>query len=595
MVVAGDTRRGEDTVALPSLLFVILIALTAFTNEGFAARPNVLLIISDDQGYGDLSLHGNPHVRTPHLDQLATNGIQFERFFVSSVCAPTRASLLTGRYSLRTGARGVTRGDETMRSEEVTIAEALRGGGYRNGYFGKWHNGEHFPCTPQGQGFDDVFGFNLGHWNNYFDTTLERNAQPEKTRGFITDVLTDEALKFIDANRARPLFCYVAYNVPHSPFQCPDKYFEKHKRAGLNDFLASVYGMVENMDDNIGRVLAKLDELKLRENTIVIFLSDNGPNGARYNAGMRGVKNSLHEGGTRVPFFVSWPARWKEPRVVRQIAAHLDVFPTLVELCGVPMPKTLPQDGRSLVKLLDGNTNGWGDRILFNQWVAGPRAEQLGGLRTQRFRLVRDGTDWELFDMERDPEQTRDASADFPGEKQRLAAAYDEWWKEMKSEMPSPWPPPIPVGYAEENPVELPVPQSQFSGGLRFSGKHPNNAWLTNWTSTDARVEWRLDVVRAGDYAVSLSYLCRAADAGARVRISAGEASSEIVTRATPIVLVPSPDRVPREEVYEMEWHTLPAGKLTLSRGKTTLTLEALTKPGAEVMQLKSVLLERVN
>jgi arylsulfatase A len=195
--------------------------------------------------------------------------------------------------------------------------------------------------------------------------------------------------------------------------------------------------------------------------------------------------------------------------------------------------------------------------------------------------------------MERDSEQMRDASAAFPDEKRRLVAAYEQWWKEMKTEMPSPWPPPIPVGYAEENPVELPVPQSQFSGGLRFSGKHPNNAWLTNWTSTDARVQWQLDVVRAGDYSVGLSCLCR--EAGARLRISAGGSTSEVVTRATPTVLVPSPDRVPREEVYEMQWHTLPAGKLTLSRGKTTLTLEALTKPGAEVMQLKSVLLERVN
>ncbi|HWN94574.1 MAG TPA: sulfatase-like hydrolase/transferase, partial [Methylomirabilota bacterium] len=197
--VPHHARRGEDTGALPSVLFAILIALTAFGTDGFAARPNVLLIISDDQGYGDFSLHGNPHVRTPHLDQLATNGIQFERFFVSPVCAPTRASLLTGRYSLRTGARGVTRGEETMRSEEVTIAEALHGAGYRNGYFGKWHNGEHFPYTPQGQGFDEVFGFNLGHWNNYFDTTLERNSKPEKTQGFVTDVLTDEAMKFIEA------------------------------------------------------------------------------------------------------------------------------------------------------------------------------------------------------------------------------------------------------------------------------------------------------------------------------------------------------------------------------------------------------------
>lgn len=572
---------------------VFLLTLAGTTHAAAPARPNVLLIISDDQGYGDLSLHGNPHVRTPNLDRLATNGIQFDRFFVSPVCAPTRASLLTGRYSLRTGARHVTRGEETMRGEEVTIAEALRGAGYRNGYFGKWHNGEHFPYTPQGQGFDDVFGFNLGHWNNYFDTTLERNAKPEKTRGFITDVLTDEAVKFIESNRARPFFCYVAYCVPHSPFQCPDRYFDKHKRAGLNDYLASVYGMVENMDDNIGRVLARLEELQLRENTIVIFLSDNGPNGARYNAGMRGVKGTFHEGGTRVPFFVSWPEKFKQPRVVREIAAHFDLFPTLLELCGVPMPKTLPQDGRSLVPLLDGKTNGWPDRVLFNQFLAGPRAERTGSLRTQRFRLVNADSGWELFDMQRDPEQKRDASKDFLDEKRRLIAAYEQWWKEIKAELPSPWPPPIPVGYAEENPVELPVPQSQFSGGLRFSGKHPNNAWLTNWTSTNARAEWKLDVLRAGNYAVSLSCLCRETDAGARIRVKAGASTVETITRATPIALAPSPDRVAREEVYEMEWHQLSVGELTLPKGETTLSIEALTKPGDEVMQLKAVYLKR--
>jgi arylsulfatase A len=560
-----------------------------------ATPPNVLLIISDDQGYGDLSVHGNPHLRTPTLDRLATNGIQFDRFFVSSVCAPTRASLLTGRYSLRTGVRGVTRGDETMRSEEVTVAEALRAAGYRNGYFGKWHNGEHFPHTPQGQGFDEAFGFNLGHWNNYFDTTLERSAKPEKTRGFITDILTDEALKFIEASRARPFFCFVSYNVPHSPFQCPDRYFEKHKRAGLSDYLSSVYGMVENMDDNIARLLARLDELKLRENTIVIFLTDNGANGQRYNAGMRGTKNSFHEGGTRVPFFLSWPARFQQPRTVREIAAHLDVFPTLLELCGVPIPKTLPQDGHSLVPLLEGRTNSWPDRIFFQQWQAGARAEQTGALRTQRFRMANDGKGWELFDMQADPGETRDASAEFPDEKRRLIAAYEQWWKEMKADTPSPWPPPIPVGYAEENPVELPVPQSRFSEPLRFSGKHANNAWLTNWINTDARVIWKLDVVRGGTYLVTLSYICREADAGARVRVMAGDAKIEAVTRPTPIRMVPSPDRVPREEVYEMEWHELPVGKVTLEAGPALLVVDALTKPGFEVMQLKAVRLQRLS
>ncbi len=571
-------------------VFVLMCCCALAVAAAAAQKPNVLLIISDDQGYGDLSLHGNPHVRTPVLDQFATNNIQFDRFFVSPLCAPTRSSLLTGRYSLRTGARGVARGEETMRSDEVTIAELFHDAGYRNGYFGKWHNGENFPYTPNGQGFDDVFGFNLGHWNNYFDTTFKRNGKPEKTRGFTTDVLTDEALKFIEANRARPFFCYVAYNVPHSPFQCPDKYFDKHKRAGLNDFLASVYGMVENMDDNIGRLLAKLDQLKLRDNTIVIFMSDNGPNGARYNAGMRGVKGTYHEGGSRVPCFISWPAKFKQPRVVHEMAAHIDILPTLTELCGVANKSNASFDGRSLAPLLEGRTNGWPDRILFQQHLANARS---GSLRTQRFRLVKAANRWEMFDMQRDPEQTRDASAEFAEEKRRLVAAYDEWWSGIKNELLTPWPPPIPVGYAQENPVELPVPQADFVGGLRFSGKHPNNAWLLNWTNADAHVEWKIDVQEPGEYEARLLYLTRDSDAGAKVRVQAGTSSAETATRATPIVQVPSPDRVPREEVYEMPWSELSVGRIKLSRGTNTLAVQALTKPGSEVMQLKSVLLER--
>ncbi len=573
----------------------LTFALSLLAAVALAAQPNVLLIISDDQGYGDLSLHGNPHLRTPALDRLAANGVQFDRFFVSPLCAPTRASLLTGRYSLRTGARGVARGEETMRSEEVTFAELLRDAGYRTGYFGKWHNGEHYPHTPQGQGFQEAFGFNLGHWNNYFDTTLKRNGREEKTRGFITDVLTDEALKFIEANRARPFLCYVAYNVPHSPFQVPDRYFNRHKQAGLNDYLASVYGMVENMDDNIARLLARLDDLKLRENTIVIFMSDNGPNGVRFNAGMRGVKGTLHEGGSRVPCFLGWPARFKEPRTVREIAAHIDMLPTLVELCGLPANRAataLPLDGRSLVPLLEGRTNGWPDRILYQQHMANARADRTGSLRTRQFRLVNDAKGWELFDMQSDPEQKRDASADFPADKARLVDAYAAWWKEIKAQLPD-GRFPIPVGHMQENPVELPVPQAEFDGGIRFSGKHPNNAWLINWTNAEARVEWKLDVAKAGDYAVSLKFICPDADAGARIVIRAAGSQTEATATATPMRRVPSPDRVERDEVHEFEWGTLKAGPLRLPQGPVTLTVQALTKPGAEVMQLKSLLLER--
>lgn len=577
--------------AFKALSPLILTGCLALDGVSFAQRhPNVLLIITDDQGYGDLGLHGNEQISTPAMDRLGRESIRFERFFVSPLCAPTRASLLTGRYSLRTGVSGVAEGQETMRAEEVTIAEALRAVGYRTGLFGKWHNGEHYPYTPNGQGFKEAFGFNLGHWNNYFNTMLEHNGREVKTKGFITDVLTDEALKFIEAKQDQPFFCCLSYNAPHSPFQVPDKYFDKYKAKGLDDSLASVHGMVENVDDNIARVLARLDGLKMRDNTIVIFLTDNGPNGPRYNGGMRGTKGSLHEGGSRVPFFLRWPARFKEARLIKQIAAHIDIFPTLMELCGAPMPKTLPQDGRSLVPLLEGKEGNWPDRTLFTQHRLNPKT---GAVRTERYRLVNEGRGWELFDMEHDPEQKDNIASEQPEVAKRLSTAYETWWREIMPQTRQSRAP-IPVGHAEENPVELPVPQSQFTGGLRYSGRHPNNAWLTNWTSLEAAVEWELDVAHGGRYELGLQYLCPKNSAGSRVRISVGESATEVILRETSSQQIKSPDRVPRTEVYEMDWATLRAGNLTLPPGRTKLTVQALAKPGEVVMDLKSIRLKRI-
>jgi arylsulfatase A-like enzyme len=583
---------------IPIFLLLLIVWLVVLCPAPKAARrPNVLLIITDDQGYGDLGLHGNEQVGTPNLDRLGRESIRFDRFFVSPLCAPTRASLLTGRYSLRTGAKGVAQGLETMRAEEVTIAEALGAAGYRTGLFGKWHNGEHYPYTPNGQGFQEAFGFNLGHWNNYFDTTLEHNGRKVKTKGFITDVLTDAALAFISQNNQQPFFCYLAYNAPHSPFQVPDKYFDYYKSKGLDDRLASIYGMVGNMDENIGRVLGRLDELKLRDDTIVIFMTDNGPNGARFNGGMRGAKGSLHEGGSRVPFFLRWPARFKQGRLVKPIAAHIDVFPTLLELCGVPMPKTmqpLPIDGRSLVPLLEGREAGWPERILFTQHRLPKDINQpTGAARTEQYRLVNEGRGWELFDMLNDPAQKKNIAAERPEVAKRLTEAYQQWWREVLLQTGSARPP-IPVGYPEEPLVELPAPQSEFTGGLRFSGIHPNNAWLTGWTEVAATVEWELDVVRSGRYAVSLQYLCSKTDAGARVEISAAGSATAITVRATTGGQIKSPDRVPRTEVYEMDWETLQAGILVLPQGRTKIRVRALSKPGDAVMELRSVALKRI-
>ncbi|MGH9851998.1 MAG: sulfatase/phosphatase domain-containing protein, partial [Blastocatellia bacterium] len=281
---------------------------------------------------------------------------------------------------------------------------------------------------------------------------------------------------------------------------------------------------------------------------------------------------------------------FKEPRLIKQIAAHIDVFPTLLELCGAPMPKTLPQDGRSLVPLLEGKEGNWPDRMLFTQHRLNPAT---GAVRTERYRMVNEGRGWELFDLESDPGQMKNIAAEQSEVAKRLAAAYDNWWREILAQT-RPSRAPIPVGHAEENPVELPVPQSQFTGGLRYSGRHPNNAWLTNWTNIEATVEWELDVARAGKYEVGLQYLCPKNAAGARVRISVAGSATEVTVRETNGQQIKSPDRVPRTEVYEMDWATLQAGVLTLPQGKAKLTLRALTKPGDAVMDLKSVGLKQI-
>jgi arylsulfatase A len=435
---------------------------------------------------------------------------------------------------LRGGVWGVTQSKENMRPDEVTIAEALKTGGYRTGYFGKWHNGEQYPYTPPGQGFEEFLGFNNGHWNNYFDADLIRGSQFVKRKGFIIDVLTDEAIQFMERQRAQPFFCYVSYNTPHSPFQVPDKYFNKYKAKGLDDVLATIYGMCENTDDNVGRLLAMLDRLKLRNNTIVLFLTDNGANTDRYNSGMRGRKGSVHEGGTRVPLWVQWPAQFKEPRVIKKIAAHIDLYPTLLELCGVTPPAGPKIDGVSLGPLLKGQTAAWPERLLFTHQSGGAAAPQFGrgGVRTQRYRAVIEAgggvrrnqvaeSAWQLYDMREDPGQTKDIAKSAPDIVKQLATAYENWFHEVtKAGFDKPL---IPVGYDEHDPVRLYAPQSSFTGKIRFyAGPGYANDWLTDWTDATDQVTFKLDVVRAGTFEVELAYACPKEDAGSQIRVGTG-------------------------------------------------------------------------
>ena len=574
------------------------------------ARPNVLLVVTDDQGYGDLSIHGNPHVRTPNIDRLGTAGVRFDRFFVNTFCAPTRAALLTGRWPLRTGCHGVTHNREAMRPAEVTLAEALGGAGYRTACIGKWHNGEQFPCTAQGQGFDEFFGFNGGHINGYFDAVLLRGSAPEPTSGFISDVLTDEALRFISAHRDAPFFCYVAYNAPHSPFQVPDAFFERFTAQGLDDTLAAFYGMCENLDANVGRLLAHLEKEGVAENTIVVFLTDNGGTAGvkTFNAGMRGGKTSLHEGGSRVPLFVHWPAAHWPPHVVRPIAAHVDLSPTLLDLCGVAAPAGPPRDGVSLRPLLEDAAAAWPDRTLFTHNPIDETNKYPGAVRTQRHRLVREtkgpgggskaranddsAEAWQLYDMEADPGETTDLAAREPETVARLAALYDAWFADISRERLGRLP--LPVGHAEQNPVELHAPQASFDAPLHFaSGPGFANDWLTGWEDPKAKVWFEIDAARAGDYAIEIAYSCPPEDAGSRLRITAGDAAVEVQVPAAAPVDIPLPhrDAEGHARYRSRAWATLAAGTLALPAGRTRLVLEPVAMPGGRVMDLKHVAL----
>jgi len=485
-----------------------------------------------------------------------------------------------------------------MRAGEVTLAEVLKDQGYATGCFGKWHNGAHFPNHPTGQGFDEFVGFCAGHWNNYFGTTLEGNGVTVETSGYITDVLTDAAISFIERKAGKsPFFCYIPYNAPHSPWQVPDRYYNKYRRQGLDEKTSTAYGMVENLDDNIGRILERLDSLGLSEDTIVLFLTDNGPNSDRFNGGMKGRKGSLHEGGVRVPLFVRWPGRIRRGLEIPEISAHIDLLPTILELCEVEGPEAASFDGRSLAPLLREDETEWPDRRIFQYWRAREVVPDRGAVRTQQWRAVKYET-WSLYDMNADPGQTLDLAGEFPEVLDELSQSFEGWFEEVTVGGFDPIP--VPVGYPESPEVVMPGHEAflnpEVGQGISYSGSSGwANDWVDNWTSIEAYPFWEVDVVRSGSYEVVLMYVCPAADLGSRLRVEIGnqvaEAQVEVAHDPEPI---PSPDRVPRGEVYEKVWAPLKMGTLALEKGRTQLRVRALSREGGEVIDLKSVVLRRI-
>ncbi len=551
-------------------------------------RPNVILIMTDDQGYGDLGVTGNPVIKTPHIDAMARRSARMANFYVSPVCSPTRACLMTGRYNYRTRCIDTYIGRSMMDPAEITLAEILRAAGYGTGIFGKWHLGDNYPMRPGDQGFEEALvhrGGGIGQpadpegaEGKYTDATLFHNGKRVHTEGYCTDVYFDSAMNWIEKCRseARSFFAYIPTNAPHGPFHdVPEELLAAYKEIDLDnsrfpqekghklpakcnaDKRARIFSMITNIDQNVGRLFDRLGELGLVENTIVIFMTDNGPNERRYVAGMRGMKSHVHEGGIRSPFFVHWPAALRAGNTSDRIAAHIDVLPTILDACQIPLPADLMIDGRSLLPLLCGDGAGWSDRTIVIQSHRGdePVLYHHFAARNQKWKLLHasgfgrerfEGEPrFELYDMAADPLEMVDLAGERPEIVEAMRRKYEEWFADVGSTRPDNYaPPPIHVGTPHENPVVL----------TRQDWRHVKGQ---PWGASSIGV-WFLFVAAEGNYDI-------------RLRFSAAKSAGEAVLTVAGKTLTRSFEKGATECLFEA---------VRLGRGETRLRADLPSEKG---------------
>ena len=566
-------------------------------------RPNVIVFLSDDQGYGDFSHTGNKDLVTPNIDGLARDGAYVENFYVCPVCSPTRAEFLTGRYSARCGVYSTSAGGERLDLDESTIADAFQAAGYATAAFGKWHNGMQAPYHPNTRGFDEYYGFCSGHWGHYFDPMLEHNGELVRGQGYCVDDFTDHAMKFIEDNRDKPFFIYVPYNTPHSPMQVPDKYWEKFKQKeltqlppefkkfakqkgkGINHARAAL-AMCENIDENVGRVLAKLDELSLADNTIVIYFCDNGPNGARYNAGLKGRKGSTDEGGIHSPLFVRFPAKVKPGSKVNLVTGAIDLFPTLADLCGIKANPNKPFDGISFAPELKGMAVRRRGRYLFSYW------RNKLSVRSDQYRLDNKGV---LFDIINDIGQTKPVN-DQPEIKKALLAAAKGFKSTVVAELDPNEIRVFPLGHPAMKKTQLPARDGVVTGKLKRSNKFPNCSYFTNWIDKNDAIVWPVEVVEGGKFKVELYYCCAPKDLGTTMELSMGESKVSVkIDKANESPLIGADqDRSFRNESLVKNFVPVEMGEIELAKGKGDLVLKATEIPGDESIEFRLLMFTRV-
>lgn len=578
------------------LLSVLLLLSSWVTPLHSADRPNIVMILSDDQGWGDLSMNGNKNLSTPNIDGLAKSGVSFDRFYVCPVCSPTRAEMLTGRYHPRGGVYSTSTGGERLDLDETTIGDIFKAAGYKTGAFGKWHNGMQYPYHPNGRGFDEYYGFCSGHWGHYFSPMLEHNGKIVRGKGFIIDDLTEHLMDFMTTNKDKPFFAYLPLNTPHSPMQVPDRWWKKFKDNPLRMHnrdpkkekplhVRAALAMCENIDWNVGRILKKLDDLGIAENTIILYFSDNGPNGIRWNGDMKGRKGSTDEGGVRSPLLIRWPKGIQGGRTIPNISAAIDLLPTLADLAGVKYSKE-KLDGKSLKPLLTGNVDKWPDRLIFSHW------NRKVSVRTQQYRFDHQG---KLFDMKADPGQRKNVAEERPQVAKQLKAAVEKWKRDVLSELKREKRR-FPLGHKDYTLTQIPARDGIPHGSIKRSNRFPNCTFFYNWTSTEDSITWDVDVGVSGTYEVEVYYTCPKADVGSTIELSLGDArlKGKITEAHDPPLHGHKEDRFKRAEGYVKDFKSLQLGTIELKKGTGTLTLRALKIPGKQVMDFRLMMFKKL-
>ncbi|MEM8509238.1 MAG: arylsulfatase [Bacteroidota bacterium] len=584
-------------------LFFPLVALGFFSCAEKAELtlpqpPNVIIILTDDQAWGDLSFHGNSNLSTPHIDSLALSGAVMENFYVQPVCSPTRAEILTGQYFPRLGVYDTSAGGERMDLGVPTIAEVFKAAGYTTAAYGKWHNGTQPPYHPNARGFDEYYGFCSGHWGNYFNPMLEHNGTIVKGKGFLVDDLFEHAIDFISKQKEKPFLVYLPVNTPHSPMQVPDRFWNGVKDRALEmayhgsekedkRFTRAALAMVENIDWNVGRLTKFLQENDLEENTIVVYMSDNGPAGWRWNGNLRGKKGSTDEGGVKSPFFIKWPKRISAGTKSQQLMGSVDLLPTLAGLTQIPIPETSKIDGTDMSTSIINSTLVQPNKIVYNHW------NNKTSVRNQNFRLDHQNR---LYDIVNDPGQTQDRATTFPETRDTLIALKEMWLKEVKAYKKPKGKRRFPLGDKTYGFALLPARDGSAHGKIRRSNRWPNASFFTNWVQETDSITWDVEVLNDSHFEVYLYYSCSPEDIGTTLELSLNNTkiAATINEAHDPPLIGKKQDRFPRIESYVKEFKPVKMGVLTADKGIGNLSLKATSIPGDTAIDFRMLYFKRI-